>query len=76
MIKRKQLFIFAILVTANVVLFSGIISTDGIIMSKDFSFPIRNENFQKYYFPLWNDLSSQPNFENAVSVHTFGVHRH
>jgi hypothetical protein len=63
MIKRKQLFIFAILVTANVVLFSGIISTDGIIMSKDFSFPIRNENFQKYYFPLWNDLSSQPNFE-------------
>lgn len=63
MIKRKQLFIFAILVSANVQLFSGIIRTDGIIMSGDFTFPIRNENFEKYYFPLWNDLSSQPNFE-------------
>lgn len=64
MIKKKQFFVFAIfLLVPNVLLLSGIITTDGIIMSGDFTFPIRSENFQKYYFPLWNDLASQPNFE-------------
>jgi hypothetical protein len=32
-------------------------------MAGDFSFPIRQENFEKYYYPLWNDLRSQTNIE-------------
>jgi len=52
-----------IIIAVNALLLSNILATDGIIMRGDFNFPIRNENFEKSYYPFWNDLTSQSNFE-------------
>ena len=52
-----------LILLGNLTIWSGVISAEGFIMTGDFSFPIRNENFEKHYFPLWNDLRSQTNIE-------------
>jgi hypothetical protein len=52
-----------LILVPNILLWTGIISEDGLIMTGDLNFPITNENFVKYYFPLWNDLTSQNNFD-------------
>ncbi len=53
-----------VLILINVILWTGILSSnDGIIIQRDFNFPILNDNFVKSYYPLWNDISSQPNIE-------------
>jgi len=49
-------------------LWSEVIKTEGIIMTGDFSFPIEGENFEKYYYPMWNDLRSQTNFERIPRI--------
>ena len=41
----------------------GILTVDGTIIQRDFNFPLLNENFEKSYFPLWNDITSQTNIE-------------
>jgi hypothetical protein len=53
-----------LIIVPNILLWIGIIGTDGILMKGDLNFPITNENFVKQYFPLWNDLSSQNNFDS------------
>jgi hypothetical protein len=55
---------FIVIILLNVVLWSGILSVNnGITIQRDFNFPISNDNFMKSYYPLWNDISSQPNIE-------------
>ena len=61
--KTKNYSIIALLVLPNILLWGGILAADGIIIQRDFNFPIFKENFEKYYFPLWNDLTSQSNME-------------
>ena len=65
---RQYLFDFKfiipiLLVVPNILLWSGILAVDGIIIQRDFNFPIFNENFERAYFPLWNDITSQTNIE-------------
>jgi hypothetical protein len=52
-----------LILVPNLLLWSGIIGTDGIILKGDVNFPVTNENFVKFYFPLWNDLTSENNFD-------------
>jgi hypothetical protein len=55
---------FIIIILVNVVFWSGILSVNnGVISQYDFNFPLSNDNFVKSYYPLWNDISSQPNIE-------------
>jgi hypothetical protein len=56
---------FAVIIVLNVVFWSGILSVDeeDVIIQRDFNFPTTNDNFIKSYYPVWNDISSQPNIE-------------
>jgi hypothetical protein len=63
-IKRVLILRTALLILVpNILLWTGIIGTNGIIMNWDLNFPITNENFVKNYYPLWDDLSSQNTFD-------------
>src|SRR4029079_14761008 len=59
----SKFIIPTILVVPNILLWSGILAVDGIIIQRDFNFPIFDENFEGSYFPLWNDITSQTNIE-------------
>src|SRR6185436_11554539 len=59
----SKFIIPVLLVVPNILLWSGILAVDGIIIQRDFNFPIFNENFEGSYFPLWNDVTSQTNIE-------------
>jgi hypothetical protein len=58
-----KLIIPVLLIVPNIVLWAGILAVDGIIIQRDFNFPIFNENFEGSYYPLWNDISSETNIE-------------
>lgn len=60
-----------LIIGVNSCLWAGIINTDGIIIQRDFNFPVFKESFQKQYYPLWNDLTSQPNFERLPRLVLF-----
>ena len=63
MIKKEASIIFIVLIISNVLLWTGMLSTDGIIIQRDLNSPIFEQNYKRYYFPLWNDFTSEPNFE-------------
>jgi len=63
MIKKQASIIFIVLIISNVLLWTGMLSTDGIIIQRDLNSPIFEQNYKRYYFPLWNDFTSEPNFE-------------
>jgi hypothetical protein len=55
---------FIVIILVNVVIWTGILSiNNGVIIQRDFNFPLSNDNFIKSYYPLWNDISSQPTIE-------------
>ena len=64
MIRKIKGLHFIVIIILNIVLWTGILSeNEGIIIQRDFNFPISNDNFIKSYYPLWNDIASQPNTE-------------
>src|SRR5437870_10774820 len=58
-----KLVIPFLLIVPNVLLWAGILTVDGVVIQRDFNFPIVNDNFEGSYFPLWNDVTSQTNIE-------------
>jgi hypothetical protein len=55
---------FIVIILLNIVIWTGILSiNNGVIIQRDFNFPLSNDNFIKSYYPLWNDISSQSNIE-------------
>jgi hypothetical protein len=58
-----KLLIPLVLILPNILFWTGILTVDGTIIQRDFNFPLFNENFEKSYFPLWNDITSQTNIE-------------
>ena len=55
---------FIIIILLNIVIWSGILSVNnGVIIQRDFNFPLSNDNFIKFYYPLWNDNSGNQNIE-------------
>jgi hypothetical protein len=67
MSKYDGLLILAI-VMGNVLIWTGLYGTDGTIIQRDFNFPLNNDNFEKNYYPLWNDLTSQSNIERFPRI--------
>jgi len=65
---RRNIDIIIFFVLINLALFYGIFSKEGIIINRDFNFPVFKENFIRYYYPLWNDITSQPNFEQIIRL--------
>ena len=65
---KNNIIIFLFFAFINLILFFGIFSREGIIINRDFNFPIFRENFIRYYYPLWNDITSQPNFEQIIRL--------
>src|SRR5437867_11120813 len=59
----SKLVIPCLLIVPNVLLWAGILTVDGVVIQRDFNFPIVNDNFEGSYFPLWNDVTSQTNIE-------------
>src|SRR2546422_8441698 len=59
----SKLLIPFLLIVPNVLLWAGILTVNGIVIQRDFNFPIVNDNFEGSYFPLWNDVTSQTNIE-------------
>jgi len=59
----RKLIIPAILIVPNILLWVGILAVDGVVIQRDFNFPLYNENFEGAYYPLWNDDTSQTNIE-------------
>ena len=57
-----------ILAVINFIFLLGILSEEGIIIHRDFNFPVFRENFIRYHYPLWNDILSQPNIEHLVRL--------
>ena len=53
-----------ILSITNIILWSGVIFQKGIIIQRDFNFPLLRQNFVRYHYPIWNDLMSKPNIES------------
>jgi len=64
----KKISVFAFLALSVFFAFFGIFSKEGIIINRDFNFPVFRENFIRYYYPLWNDITSQPNFEQITRL--------
>jgi hypothetical protein len=65
MLLSSRLLIPTTIIGINILLWSGIlIVRDGVIIQRDFNFPFFNENFIKQYYPIWNDIASNPNIEN------------
>jgi hypothetical protein len=60
--KHRYLTLVALIVP-NIVIWMGLFMADGIIIQRDFNFPIFNDNFESAYFPLWNEFTSQTNIE-------------
>lgn len=56
------------LIIINIILWYGVIFQDGIVMQRDFNFPIFNENFISYSTYIWNDSMSQPNMEQIIRL--------
>jgi hypothetical protein len=67
-IVRRPEFLILVL---NIVVWSGIIFQDGIIINRDFNYPIFSANLERRYFPLWNDITSQPNIESLPRLVLF-----
>jgi hypothetical protein len=66
--KIKGLHFIAIILL-NIVFWTGILSVnEDIIIERDFNFPASNDNFVKSFYPLWNDVSSQPNVERLARL--------
>ena len=63
MIRKAQALPYAIIVLLNIILWAGILPNQGIILERDFNFPLSGDNFIKSYYSAWNDVSSQPNIE-------------
>lgn len=59
----RKLIIPTLLIVPNILLWAGILAVDGVIIQRDFNFPLYNENFESSYHPLWNDVTSQTNIE-------------
>jgi hypothetical protein len=63
-LRRKKGLHFIIIIFVNVIIWNGILSVNnGVIIQRDFNFPLSNDNFISSYYPLWNDISSQQNIE-------------
>lgn len=59
---RREIFIiFSILIIISA--WINVILVDGVIIHRDFCFPLFSENFLRYYYPTWNDFTSQNNIE-------------
>ena len=65
---KRNICILLFFVLINLVLFFGIFSNEDIIINRDFNFPVFEESFVRYYYPLWNDITSQPNFEQIIRL--------
>jgi hypothetical protein len=59
----RKLIIPTLLIVPNILLWAGILAVNGVIIQRDFNFPLNNENFEGAYYPLWNDVTSQTNIE-------------
>jgi len=55
-------------VAVNILLFPKVVLTNGFPMHSDFNFPLYSENFIRYYYPTWNDITSQSNIERIVRL--------
>jgi hypothetical protein len=65
---KKNIRVVLFFAFVDFALFIGIFSGEGIIINRDFNFPVFKENFVRYYYPLWNDMASQPNFEQITRL--------
>jgi hypothetical protein len=52
----------------DTLLFSKVLFSPGVILFWDFTFPIESDNFLSYHYPLWNDITSQNNFETIYRL--------
>jgi len=66
--RRWLAIVIAGAVLAGILLFPKVVLTRGFPMHSDFNFPLYNENFIRYYYPTWNDITSQSNIERIVRL--------
>lgn len=63
LVQIRSYKVVAVILLPNIVLWAGIFGVDGIIIQRDFNFPVYNDNFEAAYFPIWNEFTSQTNME-------------
>ena len=77
--KKSKLKSFAVRVTGVIVpvllflildllLFFLVLTKQGEILFRDFTFPVNAESFQEYHYPLWDGLISRPNYESIYRL--------